>query len=96
VSGISVDWLSSNIYWVDGVLKYIVVARYDLSYTLVFSQPVRYPTSICVDSIGRRLFWISSVPSIGVMGLDGSNVTSLVTTLISSPQSLAFDNLHQR
>ncbi|XP_048001348.1 prolow-density lipoprotein receptor-related protein 1 [Leguminivora glycinivorella] len=80
--GLAVDWVANNLYWVEGTLRQIEVARLDGRYrrTLV-SGDMESPRAIALDPKLGYLFWSDweqSAPRIERCSMAGRNRTVVV------------------
>uniref|UniRef100_A0A646QCG5 Sortilin-related receptor n=1 Tax=Hemiscolopendra marginata TaxID=943146 RepID=A0A646QCG5_9MYRI len=88
IEGLALDWISSNLYFVDGELSKIEVIRTDIEHmgrmrrTILNSPTIDKPRGIALHPHqGYMLLsdWGSKHPFIGRAYLDGSNITQLIT-----------------
>ncbi|XP_063629184.1 prolow-density lipoprotein receptor-related protein 1-like [Cydia splendana] len=80
--GLAVDWVANNLYWVEGTLRQIEVARLDGRYrrTLV-SGDMESPRAIALDPKHGYLFWSDweqSAPRIERCSMAGTDRTTVV------------------
>jgi low density lipoprotein-related protein 2 len=94
--GIAYDWYSKNIYFSDTRAKRIYMSRADGNFVRTVVKTVGLPTSIAVNPILRKVFWIERMESGGLYGsirsayLDGTDVQDVLTNL-QSPSGLTID-----
>lgn len=83
IDGISVDWLTGNIYWIDTDLQKILVANQDFHYyTEVLTINSLVPANIAVHPFSGTIYWTergSSESRILMCQMNGDNVTKLHT-----------------
>ncbi|XP_071524036.1 sortilin-related receptor-like isoform X2 [Panulirus ornatus] len=86
VEGLAFDWISKNLYFVDGERKSLEVIRTDISYfgrmrrTLLNSSALDNPRGIALHPVRGYLFitdWSESSPKVARAYLDGSNLMTL-------------------
>jgi len=99
LEGIAVDWTGRNVYWADGWIKRILVARMDSGFRrTVVTDHVVNPSCLAADPIMGYLYWSEwgNHPSIMRVDLDGSNVLPLITEGIGRANSLTIDYENQK
>ena len=62
MSGLAVDWLGGNLYWIDEGLEAVMVTTLENKHgerprTTVLSGNISLPRSLAVDPINGFLFW---------------------------------------
>lgn len=90
---IAIDWIASNLYWLDPYYDIIVVARLDGSSPhVIVSGDMDKAHCLAVNPLKGYLAWsyMSSKPRIEVALLDGSNRTKVVSN-IGRVHDLAID-----
>jgi len=71
VAGISVDWLSGNVYWTDATLGHVMVSRLDGRYHRILVSSAGQPRGVSADPTNRsvgvlRSFWCHNFVTEGV------------------------------
>ncbi|XP_042228900.1 sortilin-related receptor-like isoform X2 [Homarus americanus] len=86
VEGLAFDWISKNLYFVDGQLKTLQVIRTDISNygrmrrTLLDSKELDNPRGIAVHPVRGYLYitdWSDTSPKVARAFLDGTNLITL-------------------
>ncbi|XP_013392591.1 uncharacterized protein LOC106160517 [Lingula anatina] len=93
VHGLSVDWLSNQLYWTDTTKKEVLVSDYDGKYTktIAFSGML-WPRGIVVDPIHSTIYWgDQGRRTIEHAQLDGSMRGTLVRKGIYWPNQLTIN-----
>lgn len=98
IRGLTVDWVSGNLYFTNVFPheNYVEVCWLDGSNRKVlYKSTTDAPRELAVNPLKRLLYWIDygQYPRIGKSYLDGSNWTPLVTSAISNPRDLTVDML---
>ncbi|XP_033636923.1 low-density lipoprotein receptor-related protein 1-like [Asterias rubens] len=99
VFGIAFDSIHRYLYWGDARKNIIGISTWNGSYTatlLTRQDGIGTPRSIAVDPQNGYLFWTEygarvDYPKIKRAGLDGSNMTEIVSTDLQRPTSLTYD-----
>ncbi|XP_077987906.1 low-density lipoprotein receptor-related protein 5-like [Glandiceps talaboti] len=94
VTGIAVDWLSSNLYWTDLTNKHIGVSKLDGSYKMILlEKDVVHPTAIVVNPHEGVMYWADAGPNPRIVKCDlsGRNPMNIVDQRIIHPASLTID-----
>ncbi|KAL5267736.1 hypothetical protein ACHWQZ_G004694 [Mnemiopsis leidyi] len=96
---VSVDWISETVFWSDEERDRIsmVTLEGDLSRTLV--KHALKPTSLVVYPVAGKMFWIGWESHSAVVrsaGMDGSNVSTIVTKLSTWPVDITIDYQNER
>ncbi|GAB1603458.1 low-density lipoprotein receptor-related protein 4-like isoform X1 [Argonauta hians] len=94
VRGISLDWVSSNLYWTDSLHKTINVAREDGMYQQVLIDTnLENPIGIAVHPGKRKLFWTDAGknPKVEWSFLDGSDRALITDRDLGSPSHIHID-----
>lgn len=94
--GVSVDWLSKYVYWIDASIPSIMMATFDgkRRKTIMSSHPLEQPYDLIVDPKNCFLFWTDwsySSIKIGRANLDGSSARTLVKNDVVWPLGIALD-----
>ncbi|XP_062572042.1 low-density lipoprotein receptor-related protein 4-like [Saccostrea cucullata] len=61
VSGLCVDWLSSNIYWTERNTGLIMFVNERFPMEMPVFQNVDHPSGLAINPLNRTLYWISGV-----------------------------------
>lgn len=106
VEGMSYDWISKNLYFVDGKNTKIELVRTDISHnrhyfrkTVLSSPTLKKPRGIVVHPTTGYLFWTdwSENPSISRSNLDGTEVKLLFNKpIIQWPNGITIDHIAER
>ncbi|XP_022248454.1 sortilin-related receptor-like [Limulus polyphemus] len=106
IEGLAFDWISKNLYFVDGGLARVEVIRTDINYAgrmrreLINKTMVDKPRGIAVHPARGLMFltdWSSSKPSVARAYLDGSNFVRLFDkSVVTWPNGIAVDYLSDR
>ncbi|XP_022913328.2 sortilin-related receptor-like isoform X1 [Onthophagus taurus] len=105
VEGMSYDWISKNLYFVDGRDAKIELIRVDVPQprhyrrTILTPPILKKPRGIIVHPIAEFLFWTdwASHPSISKANLNGTNVTQLFKSpVIEWPNGITIDYIAER
>ncbi|XP_070581303.1 low-density lipoprotein receptor-related protein 4-like [Ptychodera flava] len=94
VTGISIDWLASNMYWTEVESKAIYISKLDGSYkTRLVSDNVDHLQGIAVHPDEKLLFWADSgsPPRIEKSALSGYHRSYFVSTDLTTPTALTID-----
>ncbi|XP_045625309.2 sortilin-related receptor isoform X2 [Procambarus clarkii] len=101
VEGLAFDWISKNLYFVDGELKTVEVIRTDISHSgrmrrmLLNSSNLDNPRGIAVHPVRGYLYitdWSESSPKVARAFLDGTNFTVLFgVSTVGWPNGIAID-----
>nr|XP_039259166.1 nidogen-like [Styela clava] len=98
--GISVDFLSGNVYWTDSEYDRIEVASADGSNRMtVVSGDIVNPRGIAVDPIRGRMYWTDwnrKAPKVWVANMDGSDRRVLLSEGLGLPNDITIDFYRQR
>ncbi|XP_076310963.1 sortilin-related receptor-like isoform X2 [Tachypleus tridentatus] len=106
IEGLAFDWISKNLYFVDGGLARVEVIRTDINYAgrmrreLINKTVVDKPRGIALHPARGLMFltdWSSSKPSVARAYLDGSNFVRLFDeSVVAWPNGIAVDFLSDR
>ncbi|KRT81787.1 Fibronectin domain-containing protein [Oryctes borbonicus] len=106
VEGMAYDWISNNLYFVDGKNAKIEVIRTDVSHnrhyfrrTILSPPSLKKPRGITVHPRIGYLFWTdwAENPSISRSNLDGSDVKVLFSKpIIQWPNGISIDHIAER
>lgn len=106
IEGMALDWVSNNLYFVDGMRTRIQLLRTDvptmgrMRRTILDSRHLRKPRGIAVHPLQGYLFWTdwdAQSPSVNRANLDGTNTTILFTTPdVAWPNGITVDYIAQR
>ncbi|XP_014768919.1 low-density lipoprotein receptor-related protein 5 [Octopus bimaculoides] len=94
VRGIVLDWISSNLYWTDSLLRTINVARADGMYQQVLiDSDLENPVGIAVHPGKSKLFWTDAgnSPKVEWSYLDGSGRSLITNRDLGSPSHIHID-----
>lgn len=85
IEGLAIDWIASNLYWVDSKLKSIEVSTLDgKNHVVLISTNISQPRGIALDPRpGARIaFWTDwgENPRIERVGLDGSERKTIINS----------------
>jgi low-density lipoprotein receptor-related protein 1 (alpha-2-macroglobulin receptor) len=92
--GLAVDWLSMNLYFIDGLKKSIQLVKIeDTKMRKTIATSLDQPQDIAVDPQSGRLFFsdYGMNAKIYVANLDGSDLRSFIEAKVLWPSSLAID-----
>ncbi|XP_013405316.1 low-density lipoprotein receptor-related protein 4-like [Lingula anatina] len=95
VEGLAVDWVAGNIYWVDAVYNWLVVApatEQTGAYRVLFDD-LDTPMGVAVHPHEGHLFWSDrgAAPRIEKSTLSGENREILVNSGLVSPGAMVID-----
>ena len=106
VLGMSYDWISKTLYFVDGAQKTIELVRVDVKNeghmrkTILDQQTLRKPRGLAVHPLHGYLFysdWNEESPHIGRADMDGSNALVLFKSpIVQWPNGLSLDYVANR
>lgn len=106
VEGMALDWVSSLLYFVDGMRQKIEVVRTDINYagrmrkTILGPDVLQKPRGIALHPQAGYMFWTDWAvddPSVSRANLDGSNVKKLfVTPDVEWPNGITVDYIAER
>lgn len=106
IEGMSLDWISNVLFFVDGMRSKIEAVRTDLSSegrmrrTILGPNVLTKPRGIAVHPTAGYLFWTdwaSSSPSISRSNLDGTDVQRLFTKpVVQWPNGITIDHIAER
>ncbi|KAL5004150.1 hypothetical protein ScPMuIL_017606 [Solemya velum] len=94
VEGMSLDWLTMNLFWTDSVYKHIMVSRADGRYqNVVIDKDLDYPLGIAVHPKRGLIFWADSgsSPKVEMSGMDGFHRRSIQNISFGSPNHVFID-----
>ncbi|KAK7076324.1 Sortilin-related receptor [Halocaridina rubra] len=101
VEGLALDWISKNLYFVDGERKTLEVIRTDIAHygrmrrTLLDSKVLDNPRGLAVHPVQGFLYitdWSESKPMVGRSYLDGTNLTVLFgANVVGWPNGITID-----
>ncbi|XP_053722161.1 low-density lipoprotein receptor-related protein 2 [Synchiropus splendidus] len=101
--GLALDWVGRKLYWTDGFYGSIHVMELDGRYqrkllTDTFTTgnktyTISRPRAVAVNPKYGWLYWTdwADTPYIGRTGMDGTNVTAIITTKLEWPNALTID-----
>lgn len=93
--GLSIDWVSRNMYWTDSELDCIEVSRLNgTSRKRLFDRELVNPRSIVVNPQRGRMYWTDwnrGAPKIEVANMDGTNRKVFVESDLRLPNGLTID-----
>lgn len=94
--GVSVDWISRHVYWIDSAIPSIMLSTFDgrRTKTILSAHPLEQPYDLIVDPKNCFLFWTDwshTSIKIGRANLDGSSWRNLVKNDVEWPLGLALD-----
>lgn len=96
VNGLTVDWISSHIYWTDGRKRSVEVAEFDgTNRRILITERLSQPRGVYADPVNGYLFWNDQgYHQIERSRLDGSNRDVFVsnTTRIHWPNQMTVLN----
>lgn len=106
IEGMALDWVSHNLYFVDGMRSRIQLVRTDvptmgrMRRTILDKRHLSKPRGIAVHPLQGYLFWTDwdlQAPSVNRANLDGSNYTILFTKpQVAWPNGITVDYIAQR
>lgn len=96
--GLAVDWIGRKIYYLTRSSLFVCELNGHHRATLLDSSVLQEPTSLVIDPYAGYLFFTDwRYPAyIGRVGLDGKNLTKIVTQDIGNPVGLGIDVVTQR
>lgn len=93
--GLSIDWVSRNMYWTDSELDCIEVSRLNgTSRKRLFERELVNPRAIVVSPQRGRMYWTDwnrGTPKIEVANMDGTNRKVFVESDLRLPNGLTVD-----
>ncbi|XP_056022380.1 nidogen-1-like isoform X2 [Ostrea edulis] len=93
--GLSIDWVSRNMYWTDSEMDCIEVSRLNgTSRKRLFEKGLVNPRAIVVNPQRGRMYWTDwnrGSPKIEVADMDGTNRKVFVESDMRLPNGLAID-----
>ncbi|XP_062604167.1 nidogen-1-like, partial [Saccostrea cucullata] len=93
--GLSIDWVSRNMYWTDSEMDCIEVSRLNgTSRKRLFDKELVNPRAIVVNPQRGRMYWTDwnrGAPKIEVADMDGTNRKVFVDSDLSLPNGLTLD-----
>ncbi|KAK7863063.1 hypothetical protein R5R35_006484 [Gryllus longicercus] len=106
VEGMAFDWVSNQLYFVDGMRAMIEVIRTDLNHegrarrTILSSPTLKKPRGIVVHSMQGYMFWTDWAPgdpSVNRADLTGNNVKRLFgNNVVQWPNGITIDHIAER
>ncbi|KAF5282013.1 hypothetical protein FQA39_LY00537 [Lamprigera yunnana] len=106
IEGMAFDWISQNLYFVDGMLAKIELIRTDIHHsgrmrkTILDSKNLKKPRGIAVHPVAGYLFWTdwsSQNPGVYRSNLDGSNIKQLFNNKdVEWPNGITIDYIAER
>ncbi|KAL0266712.1 UNVERIFIED_CONTAM: hypothetical protein PYX00_009183 [Menopon gallinae] len=106
IEGMALDWVSNNLYFVDGVRVKIEVIRTDIQIqgrmrrTILDKRVIKKPRGIAVHPMQGYLFWTDwagNESCVSRANLDGSNVKKLFAyPVVQWPNGVTIDYIAQR
>ncbi|KAK6642297.1 hypothetical protein RUM44_014020 [Polyplax serrata] len=106
IEGMALDWVSNNLYFVDGMKAEIEVIRTDINNqgrmrrTILGKKDVKKPRGVAVHPTAGYLFWTDwavEEPSVSRANLDGSNIRRLFTKpVVVWPNGITIDHIAER
>ncbi|XP_069812693.1 low-density lipoprotein receptor-related protein 1B-like, partial [Dendropsophus ebraccatus] len=98
-NALAVDWIGKNLYWFDTEKRVIEVSKLSGLYpTILVSKKIKFLRDLSLDPQTRYLYWIDccEYPHVGRVGMDGSNQSVVIETMISRPTALTIDYVNKR
>ena len=97
---IAIDWIAENIYVTDAELNRIIVCSLegDMCSSTLFGE-LDLPRAVVVDPSHGLIFWTQwgdKKPGVFRAGMDGSNVSHIVTEDVKWPNGIAYDSVANR
>lgn len=106
VEGLAYDWISHNLYFVDGTRGKIEMIRTDINQwgrmrrTILDQKHLKKPRGIALHPVSGYMFWSdwnSESPSISRANLDGSNIKILFgKAVVEWPNGITVDYIAER
>ncbi|XP_038049226.1 prolow-density lipoprotein receptor-related protein 1-like [Patiria miniata] len=98
---LTIDWLSRNMYWtnISPEKSSLNIARLDGSYrNEIHLRNLTSPRSVIVRPSEGTMYWINAgdLPTIERANMDGSNQTTLISSILIDPLGLALDDKASR
>ncbi|XP_069472627.1 low-density lipoprotein receptor-related protein 1B isoform X1 [Ambystoma mexicanum] len=98
-NALAFDWIGKNLYWSDTEKRVIEVSKFNGLYsTILVSKWLKFPRDLSLDPQAGYLYWIDCCesPLIGRVGMDGTNQSVVIKTMISRPMALTLDYVNNR
>ncbi|XP_041434027.1 low-density lipoprotein receptor-related protein 1B-like [Xenopus laevis] len=98
-NALAVDWIGKNLYWFDTEKRVIEVSKLNGLYpTILVRKKIKFPRNLSLDPQTGYLYWIDccEYPHVGRVGMDGSNQSVVIETMISRPMALTIDYVNKR
>ncbi|XP_077129136.1 low-density lipoprotein receptor-related protein 1B isoform X2 [Ranitomeya variabilis] len=98
-NALAVDWIGKNLYWFDTEKRVIEVSKLDgLFPTILVTKTIKFLRDLSLDPQSRYLYWIDccEYPHVGRVGMDGSNQSVVIETMISRPTAMTIDYVNRR
>lgn len=106
VEGLAYDWISHNLYFVDGTRAKIEMIRTDVNHwgrmrhTILDTKILKKPRGIALHPVRGYLYWTdwsSEAPSVSRANLDGTNIITLFSKpVVEWPNGITIDHIAER